>query len=254
MVKAAREAGENTSWVEPREEYEAALNRFVDAVLDPSASNGFMPAFVPFCKKIIFFGLFNSLSQCVLKIALPGVPDFYQGTELPHLALVDPDNRREVDYGNRMRLLAAMRQERSDPLAQVEDLLDSRDDGRIKLFVMARGLAARREHSDLFQNGGYLPLETVGPFDRNIVAFARIFDARWCVVAVPRFVTALVPENQDPLGRRVWRDTAIVLPPEAPRSWYDIFARRRLKGAAEILVGEALQHFPVSLLLGEKTP
>ena len=253
MIKAAREAGEHTSWLEPEEAYETALAGFVESLLDPSPRNEFMPAFVPFCKKIAFFGLFNALSQCLLKIAAPGVPDFYQGTELPHLALVDPDNRRPVAYDERRRLLKAIVRQTSDPLAQVAGLLENRDDGRVKLFVIARALATRRQRKDVFQSGRYLPLEASGTSRRHIVAFAREAGGRWCVTVVPRFLTALVGENQDPLGKDVWRDTAVNLPPEAPRSWHNIFTRQSIQGATGIAVGDALQHFPVALLLGEKT-
>jgi (1->4)-alpha-D-glucan 1-alpha-D-glucosylmutase len=251
MIKAAREAGEQTTWVAPREEYETALAGFVDHLLDPSPQNEFMPAFVPFCKKIVFFGLFNTLSQCLLKIAIPGVPDFYQGTELPQLALVDPDNRQPVSYGERKHLLKTMRKDTSRPLAQVGELLENRADGRIKLFVIARALETRREQPLLFQTGRYLPLNTSGAFGRNIIAFARKSGGQWCVVVVPRFVTTLVRENQDPLGKNVWRDTAVRLPPEAPRSWRNIFTLQGIEGEAEIAVGEVLQHFPLALLLGE---
>jgi len=254
MIKAAREAGEHTSWLEPEEEYETALTGFVESILDPSPQNEFMPAFVPFCKKIAFFGLFNSLSQCLLKIAAPGIPDFYQGTELPQLALVDPDNRRPVAYDERRRLLKAIGRESSDPLAQVAGLLENRDDGRVKLFAIARALATRRQRKDLFQSGRYMPLEASGTSWRNIVAFAREAGGQWCVAVVPRFLTALVGENQDPIGKNVWSDTAVNLPPEAPRSWRNIFTRQSIQGATGIAVGDALQHFSVALLLGEQTP
>ncbi len=254
MIKAAREAGEHTSWLEPKEAYEVALTGFVESILDPSPLNEFMPAFVPFCKKIAFFGLFNSLSQCLLKIAAPGIPDFYQGTELPQLALVDPDNRRSVAYDERRRLLKAIGRESSDPLAQVAGLLENRDDGRVKLFAITRALATRRKRKDVFQTGRYLPLEASGTSRRHIVAFARKTGGQWCVVVVPRFLTALVGENQDPLGKNVWSDTAVNLPPEAPRSWRNIFTRQSIQGTTGIAVGDVLQHFPVALLLGEQTP
>lgn len=251
MIKAAREAGEQTSWIAPREEYETALAGFVDNLLDPSPQNEFMPAFVPFCKKLIFFGLFNTLSQCLLKIAAPGVPDFYQGTELPQLVLVDPDNRQPVSYSERKPLLKAMRKDTPDPLSQVAELLENKADGRIKLFVIARALETRQEQRKLFQTGRYLPLKASGPFGRNIVAFARRSGGQWCIAMVPRFVTALVREGQDPLGKNVWRDTAVSLPPEAPRSWRNIFTLQGIEGEAEIAVGDLLQHFPLALLLGE---
>ena len=191
MIKAAREAGEHTSWLEPEEAYETALAGFVESILDPSPQNEFMPAFVPFCKKIAFFGLFNSLSQCLLKIAAPGIPDFYQGAELPQLALVDPDNRRPVAYDERRRLLKAIGRVPSDPLAQVAGLLENRDDGRVKLFVIARALATRRQRKDVFQSGRYLPLEASG----LLAATSSLLPARpagsgvsrWCRVFLPRW-------------------------------------------------------------------
>jgi (1->4)-alpha-D-glucan 1-alpha-D-glucosylmutase len=254
MIKAARESGEHTSWLEPEEAYETALAGFVESILDPSPQNEFMPAFVPFCKKIAFFGLFNSLSQCLLKIAAPGIPDFYQGAELPQLALVDPDNRRPVAYDERWRLLKAIGRVPSDPLTQVAELLENRDDGRVKLFVIARALATRRQRKDVFQSGRYLPLEASGTSRRHIVAFARETGGRWCVAVAPRFLTALVGEGQDPLGKNVWRDTAVMLPPEAPRSWRNIFTGQSIQGTPGFAVRDALQHFPVALLLGEQTP
>jgi (1->4)-alpha-D-glucan 1-alpha-D-glucosylmutase len=144
--------------------------------------------------------------------------------------------------------------ESSDPLAQVAGLLENREVGRVKLFVTARALATRRQRKDLFQSGCYLPLEAGGSFRRHIVAFARADDGQWCVAVVPRFLTALVGENQDPLGKNVWRDTAVNLPPEAPRSWRNVFTRQSIRGATKIAVGDVLQHFPVALLLGEQTP
>ena len=253
LIKAAREAGEHTSWLEPEEQYETALAGFVESILDPSPKNEFLPAFIPFCKKIAFFGLFNSLSQCLLKIAAPGIPDFYQGTELPQLALVDPDNRRPVTYDKRRQLLKTIVKASSDPLTQMAELLANRDDGRVKLFVIARTLATRRQRKELFQSGRYLPLEAGGPFRRHIVAFARVAGEQWFVAVVPRFLTALVGEDQDPLGKNVWSDTTVSLPPEAPRSWRNIFTRQSIQGAAGIAVSDVLQHFPVALLLGDQT-
>ncbi len=253
LVKAAREAGEHTAWTAPQEEYETALTGFVDRILESSPQNEFLPDFAAFCRKIAFFGLFNSLAQCLVKITAPGVPDFYQGTELLQLALVDPDNRQPVAYDERRQLLEAIGSSSQEPLERVAELLAKREDGRVKLFLIARALAARRELREVFLNGRYLPLDTGGPFRRNIVAFARESGGQWCVTAVPRFVTHLVGENQDPLGHNIWHDTVISLPPEAPRSWKNVFTRQLLTAEGEIAVGDALRHFPVALLTGEKT-
>lgn len=253
MKKAAREAGEHTSWLDPQKDYEKALEDFVNRVLAPLPPNEFLPAFVPFCKKVAFFGLFNSLAQCLLKIAAPGVPDFYQGTELIQLDLVDPDNRRPVDYRKRQRMLKETAAESIDPPKQIRNLLSNRNDGRIKLFVTARALEKRRQMRDLFLTGDYIPLQAEGAFRGNVIAFGRRCHGQWCIAMVPRFVTALVTENQDPLGKAVWQDTAVRLPSEAPRHWRDVFTRQRLQGNTAIDVGEALRHFPVSMLLGDRT-
>ncbi|MFZ7127608.1 MAG: malto-oligosyltrehalose synthase [Desulfobacterales bacterium] len=255
MVKAAREAGEHTSWADPVETYETALTAFVDRVVDPSPRNAFLPRFAPFCRKIAFFGLFNSLSQCLLKITAPGVPDFYQGTELPQYTLVDPDNRRLVSYDERRRLLDAIGGDAPDPLPVLAELLEKRDDGAIKLYVTARALDTRRRFRDLFRSGDYVPLETRGRRRRNLVAFARSWRGQWCVAAVPRFVTSLVSEGRDPLGSGVWDDTAIVLPPNSPELWRDIFSHQRIEvkmqGKSVLTAAEVMAHFPAAMLVGE---
>jgi (1->4)-alpha-D-glucan 1-alpha-D-glucosylmutase len=254
MIKAAREAGQYTSWIDPQQDYEQALAAFVDNLLDPAVQNGFMPAFVPFCQKIAFFGLFNSLSQCLLKITLPGVPDFFQGSELPQLVLVDPDNRQPISYEERKQALQTIRSNSPDPLKQIAALLEARDDGKIKLFVIARALEARRQWPALFQQGRYLPLEASGRRQRNIVAFAREAGGRWCVCVVPRFVTALVNEDRDPVGPAVWDDTALHLPRGAPQSWRNLFTQQTINGREKIAAADALRQFPVALLVGESVP
>jgi (1->4)-alpha-D-glucan 1-alpha-D-glucosylmutase len=253
MRKAVREAGEATSWIDPREDYEAALRRYLATLLDPSPDNVFRADFLPFARRIAFYGRFNTLSQCLIKIAAPGLPDLYQGTELPQLALVDPDNRRPVAYTDRAHLLKIINGHQKAPWSLAGELVATAADGRSKLFLIARALDARRRYRGLFGGGRYLPLDTSGAFGTNLVAFAREAEGRWALAVAPRFLTALVREGQAPLGKGVWQDTAVHLPPEAPANWSDVFTGQRCRSEGRIAVGEALSHFPVALLISEET-
>jgi (1->4)-alpha-D-glucan 1-alpha-D-glucosylmutase len=254
MIKAVREAGEFTSWIDPRQDYESGLAQFTEGILDAAPQNRFMQEFAAFCQKIAFYGMFNSLSQVVLKAAAPGIPDFYQGTELPQLALVDPDNRRPVSYARRRSLLETLAAITSNAKARVGELLQNKDDGRIKLFVVARALAARRRREDLFHRGRYVPLETRGAHRGKIFAFARVLERQWCIAVVPRFLTGLVAPPRDPLGLSVWSDTEVVLPAGAPRCWRNQFTGQQLQARELIAVAVALEDFPVALLMGGQTP
>src|SRR5438132_7021093 len=160
LEKAAREAKVHTSWIAPNRPYEEALLGFADAVLSHDA---FCREFVRFQKRIAFHGAINALSQVVLKATSPGVPDFYQGSELWDFSLVDPDNRRPVDYARRSALLRRVKS------AKTSTLLREWQDGRVKLFTTWKLLELRARHVDLFRDGGYEPLEA-GP---NVCAFVR---------------------------------------------------------------------------------
>jgi len=253
MVKAMREAGRATSWTAPREDYEKALTGFVAAILEPRRDNAFLADFIPFQRKVAFYGRFNALSQCLIKIAAPGIPDFYQGTECWQLALVDPDNRRPVAYAERKGRLQAFRRH-ADALRLAAELVENAGDGRIKLFLMARALAARRHSRGLFVEGGYQALETGGALGRHVIAFAREARGQWALVVAPRFLTSLVRENQAPLKQTVWQDTVVRLPSGAPRTWHNAFTRQKTGGQAQIAVGDALAHFPAALMTSEEIP
>jgi (1->4)-alpha-D-glucan 1-alpha-D-glucosylmutase len=254
MRKAVREAGQATSWVAPREDREAALQRFVAAALAPSPDNAFRADFVPFCRRIAFFGRFNALSQCLIKATVPGFPDFYQGSEFWQLALVDPDNRRPVAYAAREQMLKAFdgRRETDAPLAA--ELVRTAEDGRAKLFLIARALEARRRDPDLFLSGRYQALAVEGAHAAHVVAFAREAGGRRAVVIVPRFLASLVQETELPLGPGVWQDTAVRLPPGTTGRWRDAFTGRIGRGDGSLMVGGVLSHFPVALLIGEEAP
>ncbi len=251
-VKALREGKVHSSWLEPDEEYEAAVKTFVEKILQSSQDNAFLRDFIPFQRTVARYGSFNSLTQTLLKITAPGIPDFYQGTELWDLNLVDPDNRRPVDFQRRAAFLdETLERSEVDPIALIEWLLKTWEDGKIKLFLIAQALGARALRRALFERGAYQPVPAIGPQKNHLVAFARIWENQWAVVVAPLYLTALIGEGEDPLGQPVWGNTAVDLPEHAPRCWREIFTGRRLEADGRIWVSEALKHFPVSLLMNE---
>ena len=255
-VKAAREAKLHTSWLDADEAYERALTEFVEAVLAPSKENEFLPDLLSFQKKIAYYGAMNSLAQLVLKIASPGVPDFYQGTELWDFSLVDPDNRRPVDFGKRVRLLEALTErEANERVPLVQELLARWPDGRIKLYITMRALNARRADADLFLRGDYLPLSASGKAAAHTIAFARRRGEAWALVVVPRLVTGLCVEGEPPIGESVWGESALALPDGAPTRWRNVFTGESLETTAAgrtmtLPLRSALAELPVCLLSG----
>ncbi|MFW6224350.1 MAG: malto-oligosyltrehalose synthase, partial [Bacteroidota bacterium] len=169
MIKAVKEAKVHTAWIKPDEEYENAVISFVQNCLDHSKSNEFIEDLRQFSKNVSWFGMLNSLSQVTLKLTLPGVPDIYQGTENWNLSLVDPDNRRAVDYELRMAQL----EEIVKPDISTDELYASHADGRIKMLIVNRCLSARIDNRPIFENGNYEPLRAVGTYAQNVIAFSR---------------------------------------------------------------------------------
>src|SRR5438128_8054075 len=202
MAKALHEAKINTSWIQPNEEWDASMRDFVAKILDPSRRNKFIPAFVPIAQEVARLGAINSLTQTLLKLTLPGVPDIYQGNEIWDYSLVDPDNRRPVDYKRRREMLDAL------PGATPEELVRNWPDGRIKMFLTQQVLQFRREHVDLFRRGEYLPLAASGTFAECCVSFARELAGKWIAVIAPRLSSRV---GFPPVGER-WKDTAIEFP------------------------------------------
>ncbi len=217
MLKATREAKANTSWVSPNEDYERATRDFVSGLLDRSRRNLFLADFEPFLERVSQLGLWNSLSQTVLKLTSAGVPDLYQGTEIWDFSLVDPDNRRPVDYEHRRELLqsfeARLAQSPGDIGDLARELVASPKDGRIKLFVIWRTLNFRREHPGLLTGGRYLPLDAAGSRAEHVCAFVRKSAESAVVVVVPRLIAKLNAEaSGPPLGPDRWGDTVVSLP------------------------------------------
>ena len=202
MAKALKEAKVNTSWIRPNEQWDSAMGNFVSRILEKSPKNKFLPSFTPVAEEIARLGAINSLSQLLLKLAAPGVPDIYQGNEIWDYSLVDPDNRRPVDYARRQKMLDGLQN------AQGAELLGSWPDGRIKLFSTQRLLLFRRNHLELFQSGSYLPLSVAGTFAECCVGFAREHEDRFILVLAPRLTSRI---GFPPLGDR-WGDTSVQLP------------------------------------------
>lgn len=266
MAKATKEAKVHTSWINPNEEYDAAVQEFVSHVLAlpqeelaDGSENRFLADFVSLQRTVAYFGLFNSLAQLLLKLTAPGVPDIYQGTELLDLNLVDPDNRRPVDYELRRSLLGRLKQETEDEGVDltkvVRSLLEDGQDGRAKLYVLYRTLNFRRARARLFAEGHYLALEGVGQKASHICAFARSLGDQVAVVVAPRLIVRLCDGvEQPPIRDSVWRGTWLALPYESEGGRYrNVFTGEVLpvesrEGAPGIAMGDALRHFPVALL------
>lgn len=258
MTKAMREAKVRSSWIAPNEAYERATHEFIAAILSDEPASAFRTDFEPFAARIGRLGMWNSLSQTLLKLTSPGVPDVYQGTELWDFSLVDPDNRRPVDYELRQRLLRELDQqvgEFNDRTAFAEELVGHACDGRIKQFVTATALRLRRSLPELFTIGEYLPLEVRGSRSSHVCAFARRWQDHAAIVVVPRLVGTLLGETgAAPIGSDVWLDTSISLPrPIANSHLRDVFTGRFIAPSqdGELLVSEVLKRFPVGALTAE---
>ena len=256
VIKAVREAKVHTGWLKPDAAYEQAYVNFVEEILEASEANQFLNDFAPFTKKIAYYGMFNSLSQTLLKMVAPGVPDFYQGAELWDLSLVDPDNRRPVDFVHRAKLIKEIKSaESKDPSALRQGLLSEWQDGRIKLYLIYKVLNFRRAHSELFLGGDYIPLAAFGEMGKHVCAFARHNGDVWAVTVVPRMIAKLVAQERVPLGEEVWRSTALRLPGGAPDHWRNVLTGEHLDASVlsekKVLpLRSVFRDFPVALLAG----
>lgn len=271
LVKAAREAKAFTSWLDPQPAYEKGLVEFAMAILEPGPENAFLEDFLAFQQVTARYAALNSLAQVLLKVTSPGVPDFYQGTELWDFSLVDPDNRRPVDFTKRKRLLAALQEGgATSRLSLARELVSSWQDGRIKMYVTYQTLHYRREHQELFTAGGYLPLEAAGKAAEHACAFCRRHEDTWVLVAVPRFTARLArsldnrshPHDEKEaallLSPACWADTSLVLPDAAPLSWKNIFTGENMTAAPSgsqtrglLPLSFLFCNFPVALLTGK---
>jgi (1->4)-alpha-D-glucan 1-alpha-D-glucosylmutase len=276
MLKAIREAKRNTSWINRNTEYEDAVSSFVKAVLDPTAKNRFLRDFLPFERRVARLGLWNSLSQTLLKLTCPGVPDIYQGNDLWDLSLVDPDNRRPVDYKHRQQLFDNLRRWGNAPDASsVSGLLETPEDGQVKLYLIWKTLCFRQEHPDLFQQGEYMPLALTGAKANHVVAFARKYQGSTALVIAPRLVAGLINDagindaginhvgvagtgnnadagfDRPPLEALIWGDTNILSPCNCRQKYRNVLTGASLDFEGQISVSQVLGEFPVALCVLE---
>jgi (1->4)-alpha-D-glucan 1-alpha-D-glucosylmutase len=227
MRKAAREAKQHTSWTAPNDEYERSLAGFVEGALD---NEEFIAELTAFVAPLVWPGRVNALAQTLIKLTAPGVPDFYQGSELWSFALVDPDNRRPVDYALRRRLLAAMRG------ATVEQIIARADEGLPKLWLIRHALALRQRRPQLFGRAGdYKPLRAHGARAPHAVAFSR---GNGAIAIAPRLPLTLGGD---------WAETTLTLP---RGRWHNELTGDTLEGG-ELLLAKLLSRFPVGLLSRE---
>jgi (1->4)-alpha-D-glucan 1-alpha-D-glucosylmutase len=240
MTKALKEAKINTSWIQPNEQWDAAMHDFVAKILDGSPGNKFLSSFFPAANEIVRLGAINSLAQTLLKLTSPGVPDIYQGTEIWDYSLVDPDNRRPVNYELRHQMLKSLSS------ANPAELMQSWADGRIKLFLTQRILHFRREHPEVFNRGEYLALRTTGTFAESCISFLRRLEDDWILVIAPRLSSRV---GFPPLGQ-AWQDTAVELPENVSlKGAHDLFTCQPIRPQKrQLAVSDVLSVLPFALV------
>ena len=261
-LKAAREAKEHTSWANTNAEYESALVDFTRAILDRSTDNTFLADFENAARRIARIGAFNSFSQTLLKLTSPGVPDIYQGNELLEFNLVDPDNRRPVDYDRRRDLLATIRQKTAsnhELPARARDLISAPDSHAAKQYLTWKTLTFRRQQPDMFQRGSYIPLRAAGEKSEHVVAFARQHEGRTIIVAVPRLSGRLMGESHDSVCEEtIWRDTTLEIPSDGVTCYHNLFTGECLPlkpdAMPRIPLSELFRNFPVAILFSKPQP
>jgi (1->4)-alpha-D-glucan 1-alpha-D-glucosylmutase len=257
MEKALREAKVRTSWINPNSAYDNAIRNFVAVALRRTPDNEFLTDIETFSLNISDAGLWNSLSQTVLKLTCPGVPDIYQGSELWNFSLVDPDNRRPVDYALRKHLLAEL------PLKSMEgreawlgEATGTLTDGRLKLFVNAVIARFRRDNPDFFARATYVPLEATGELRDHVLAFARCVQGKAIVVVVSRFLVKLGCRGKIPVGKDVWGDLKVKVGELADGSYHDLLSGTMINTIREredtfLPVSALFSTLPVSLLVSD---
>ncbi|MGA8659269.1 MAG: malto-oligosyltrehalose synthase [Chthoniobacterales bacterium] len=234
MLKAIKEAKVNSSWIQPNEDWEKAVNEFISHILAPE--HAFRTVFVETARKVAWHGMLNSLSQTILKLTCPGVPDFYQGTELWDFSLVDPDNRRPVDFQRRQQALEQVQK------ASVDELFQHWPDGLIKLFVTTRLLRLRRREPVLFQKGSYASVYANGLASNSCVSFLRRHEEKRILVVVPRLTTRL-GEPSAPID---WKDSQLLIDESIP-DLRDLFGERKLTGGSDTIPLKSLGSFPFAV-------
>lgn len=249
MTKAVKEAKEQTSWRRPDEDYEQALGAFIERLMEEFGREGLADEVDALARTIAPHGAVNSLAQTLLRITAPGIPDTYQGTELWSFTLVDPDNRRPVDYERRRRMLDGLEPLLDQPEPdQVRELLRGWEDGRIKLLLTAQALRCRAARPDIFDHGDCVALHADGGRSDNVVAYARSLDGDGCIVIVPRWTTQLAEPGTLP-EPTAWTGTSLPLPALFRGRWRNVLTGERLDAAdARLDLETAFATLPLALL------
>jgi (1->4)-alpha-D-glucan 1-alpha-D-glucosylmutase len=254
-IKATREAMVHTRWTRPSLRHEGSLEDFVSAILKSGSKNTFLRDFGDFQDRIAYYGMINGLSQTLLKIASPGIPDFYQGSELWDLRLVDPDNRRPVDYAARQAILAKFPASGDIPPALLDELVRNWKDGGIKLYLIWKALHLRRQNAALFSEGQFLEIESLGRKSDHVAAFARRHNKEWALVVVPRWLARARYPTEPKQAVSFWGNCEIRLPGDAPTSWQSALTGETVEGVKaggwlSIRLAPLFRGFPVALANG----
>ena len=254
-IKATREAMVHTRWTQPNSQHEQALEKFVISILR-ARNNKFLSDFLKFHGRVSYYGMLNGLSQTLLKIVSPGIPDFYQGSELWDFRLVDPDNRQPVDFITRDQSLKALRNPATSLCDSLpEQLVRNWRDGRIKIYLIWRALTYRRERTQLFSGGDFVQIGAHGRRKENIAAFLRHHRKDWALVVTPRWLARSSAASNAVDADHLWGNTSIRLDSGTPISWHNCFTGERIatqavRGRRSLRIRELLRRFPVALLRG----
>lgn len=238
LQKALREAKTHSGWTEPNEHYEDAAYGFAVSLMEGAAWN----LLHPFLKKVQDYGMIYSLAQLVLKLTAVGIPDIYQGTELWELSLVDPDNRRPVDYQKRARMLANAID------TDITSLWEDRKDGYIKLHLLRKLLHYRKAQSPLFTDGFYIPLKVSGRYRHHVFAFARRYQYQWSISVIPLYIANVCEEQRCLVEAIDWKDTAINWPEEAPKNYENLIDAQQGNAGKLVFLKDIFQQIPLAVL------
>jgi (1->4)-alpha-D-glucan 1-alpha-D-glucosylmutase len=255
LIKATREAMVHTRWTRPNQRHEDALQKFAAGILAEENAE-FLKDFREFQERVAYFGMVNGLAQTLLKITAPGIADFYQGSELWDLRLVDPDNRGQIDFRRRVTALAESKKADVEKSGRaLRHMIDHWQDGKIKLHLIQKALSFRRDHADLFYEGEFLPVQVAGCYAENVVAFLRRNGTSVVLTAVPRWLAKMAEKPGHAQDKRDWCDTRLVLPCENSETWSSIVSGAQLTsevrdGQSCLLLNDLLQDFPVAFFQG----
>ena len=243
LQKMLREAKEHSSWAQPNEKYENGVYNFLETLLK---NDNFLTSFIPFQQKITAYGVIKSLSQSVIKLTAPGIPDVYQGTELWDLNYVDPDNRRPVDYKLRQQYLKEIKTFKEKPQENLRQLKAEFSTGKIKFFTLHKSLVLRNDLTDVFEEGEYLPLQLETPFDRQILAYARRKNNNYVLIFAPLMVTEIFDENLKLVTHAV-KDKVFIPPKDFPVKWENIFTGASFSFENGLNIHDLFQDLPVAI-------